>query len=636
MVLRTFIACVVTAALALPATAQKSTVDPNVLDNSPEEVKEEPDPRLAERVTIDCANVRLHTALERISAETGVIVRAGRSKTDWVVRDVPVLACARDLPLGVLLRGIADANHLLLSRTRIGDIISYRVRRDTRRQKELDTFEETRATAARAAASYDWDVLAQVKDLPESALTEHAGSDPFRAYTLSTLQAVSNILAELGPEVRDRVLTDETVVLGLANAPESMKPHLMAAFESMWKSAERSALRDGRSASDPLDEQLSRCFVRVNFDRWGGYPDKLSVQIWLHSSLSEVDHHKFRSLMQKYAPQLPLRPEVPKPKLELGDLGPRYTKLSLSGNDSPGFLDTKVKVAAPDDGSEPTYSDLLRGVSRATGYSIVAEGVAARYLRRVWTHTKKLPTMFDRQITAREALDFATGTRFDGVDWYVDEKYKLIVGRDREWIKRLKALVPEKLLLDMKEKLDGRGIDLDDLEPLVELTRDQIYEWIRQCPEFPEIEVLGWPASDVIGDSPWRLYFALSPSERALAKSGDGVPLAGFDRAWLCRMLRGYVADRLMQVFMSSYPYQSDPALAPLMQGINTYADPEALPDLCIRVEKHERPKPFEGKHFYTMHVEEQGTGELHAQGSLSGGGFPIRAPERKSKPDKP
>ena len=195
VVLRTFIVCVVTAALALPATAQKSTVAPNVLDNSPEEVKEEPDPRLAERVTIDCANVRLHTALERISAETGVIVRAGRNKTDWVVRDVPVLACARDLPLGVLLRGIADANHLLLSRTRIGDIISYRIRRDTKRQTELDTFEETRAAAAQAAATYDWDVLAQVKELPESAFTEHAGSDPFGADTLSAMPAISNILA---------------------------------------------------------------------------------------------------------------------------------------------------------------------------------------------------------------------------------------------------------------------------------------------------------------------------------------------------------------------------------------------------------------------------------------------------------
>ena len=119
MVLRTLVICVVTAALALPATAQKSTVDPNISGSPPLELKEEPDLRLAETLTIDCANVRLHTALARISAETGVIVRAGRNKTDWVVRDVPVLACARDLPLGVLLRGIADANHLLLSRTRI-------------------------------------------------------------------------------------------------------------------------------------------------------------------------------------------------------------------------------------------------------------------------------------------------------------------------------------------------------------------------------------------------------------------------------------------------------------------------------------------------------------------------------------
>ena len=50
-------------------------------------------------------------------------------------------------------------------------------------------------------------------------------------------------------------------------------------------------------------------------------------------------------------------------------------------------------------------------------------------------------------------------------------------------------------------------------------------------------------ANDVSGDSPWRLYFALSPSERALAKSGDGVPLGGFDREWLCRMMRRYVTE---------------------------------------------------------------------------------------------
>ena len=121
-----------------------------------------------------------------------------------------------------------------------------------------------------------------------------------------------------------------------------------------------------------------------------------------------VGGRQFLSMLGKKAKELPARPEIPKAHFDADKLDSRYVELKLSGPDGPAFLDKNVKIEPPKDKKKPTYSDLLRGVSEAIGYSIVAEGCAARNVRvMAITDSEKLPTMFGHETSVREILKFA-------------------------------------------------------------------------------------------------------------------------------------------------------------------------------------------------------------------------------------
>ena len=626
-----------------PVCGDKVTVDPNT---TPSTIAVSPssstDDRLDQKISYDSVHKRLHDVVDDLSKTTGVKLRCGKSESDWKVRDVPVLVCSRDLPLGVLLRGLADTTHLLLSRNTVDKVISYRIWRDLKREKELAAFEESRQAALLAAISHDWDSLSLLKDVPESALEErHAqGSvypDEGRLWGAES-RAASMAVAELGLEAKDRVLAGETILLSYQYAPAYLKPHIKAVFESHCKAVELYSAREGQKPPEPLDEErLNKCYIRIASHERGSYrfdEQELSVEICSSGyGFRKVSTSDYETYVRKNQPDLPARPEVPKPNLQTEMLDKRYVKLSLSEKDGPAFLDTKVKIKVPEDGTKPDYSDLLCAVSKAAGCSVIAEGAAARYLCLVFNNRDKVAGMFGRDITMREALAFTTS--LDKMDWYADEENKLIVGRDREWTERLKALVPEKLLRDFSNKMEKDGVDLDDLEPLVGLTRYQVYEWICYCPEFPEVRTLESSGLAVSGERLWALYFALSAPERALAKAGRPVSLAGCDRAWICSVLRGEMAVQKEGNLLRGKPLSGERELTPEMMKIDAFTDPDELPDLSIRIEKHVFTKPMEGKHYYSIHLDGQDDHTIQAAQVLYGF-FPVQKIEPKAEPKKP
>jgi hypothetical protein len=280
------------------------------------------------------------------------------------------------------------------------------------------------------------------------------------------------------------------------------------------------------------------------------------------------------------------------------DLDSEYAKIPLGfvSTGGPAFLDTKINVPAPEKPIKPSYFDLMRGLSKATGYSIVAEGKGARSAMPTMMDEQKLPMLFDRDVTVREILGLSWQT-----EWYMNEDKKILIGRDPEWIMRVKALVPEKLLLGLHHKYEDDGIDLDELEPLSRLTHDQIREWIGRCPDFPEVQGLYGVALDVSGDNPWRMYFALASDEKKAAKSGSPVPMEGFDIKWLCRMLRQAAARELNQFFVSGSAL-TRPAV--WMTDIGLFIGSDSAPDLRIWIERYNLPQPLTGKHSYVLHVE--------------------------------
>ena len=105
------------AAATQRAWGEKITVDQNTPEarSATEERSSKVDVRLAQKVTYEGGYKRLHNVAEDLSAITGVKIRAGRSSKDWRVRDIPLVVCVRDLPLGKLLHALADCAHVKLA-----------------------------------------------------------------------------------------------------------------------------------------------------------------------------------------------------------------------------------------------------------------------------------------------------------------------------------------------------------------------------------------------------------------------------------------------------------------------------------------------------------------------------------------
>lgn len=556
------------------------------------------DPRLSEKVTIDCVNGRLYNALDRISAETGVTLHAGRTTHDWQVRDYPVVVCARDLPLGVLLRSIADATHLLLSKTGPEEEVAYRIWRDARRRSELDAFEKKRASALRAAIAWDWDtIVAGGKRLVE-------GDRRLPGTWVPSHKGVSEALSYLGEGVRDRVIDGENIVFVVANAP----PAVQTLFRE-W-------LKDVDYYDYTLEEKLNTCCVDIRTRQRGAYDGELHVEAWIIRGRAEFDTSDYPPWLTGLDAHWPDRPVVPSAVLEADRLPSRYVRFDPLKDGGPAFLDTKLSIPAPEGKKSPTYSDLLPDISDAIGYSIVAEGCAARYCPPVDSFIYRFPGMFDREITVREALSWAS--RNARQQWYLDEENKLILGRDPEWNERVKGLVPEKLLVDLAAKLKGSGLDLEDLEPVVNLTEEQCRQWIGYCPEFPDVEAI--PERIVQGGTFIRLYLALSASDRALAKAGTPVSLDGCDPGLVAEVLRRFASWYAKHLCLGGH---TDQLTAPMLKA-ESLLDPGYFRHATIHLEKHygtTDPKVYT----YLIHV----TADIGGKAETVTHGIPAAIPIR-------
>jgi len=85
------------------------------------------------------------------------------------------------------------------------------------------------------------------------------------------------------------------------------------------------------------------------------------------------------------------------------------------------------------------------------------------------------------------------------------------------WVARHTALVPESLLLDLSHKLNGKGLDLDDVIPIALLSVQQKSEWISSSKELMHIELMeSSPERQVAILDVDRQWIAGSDSSKAL------------------------------------------------------------------------------------------------------------------------
>jgi hypothetical protein len=514
------------------------------------------DPRLAQRVTYQGGYKRLHAVAEELTRQTGVTIRAGLSREDWRVRDVPLIVCIKDMPLGKLLNTLADTAHATFavdkSPSAVDGMPVYRLYRTKQQQDEITKALDARVEANRKLALWAWDTLVAYAKMPDASSDIKAVKTDVEQATLSGLgtllagapvvdgtsaRQLAKALAALGPNARAKFAAGDEINLWVRNNAAVSALYDYAIGRPMTR---ESAIERSSEALQPTDAERAEAYFAVKLVRQEKQSDEGAFQCQIFGIPVEDTSSRFST----YWVAAPVRcakalaaveklhlPQPPDTKAafepDKGLPGPGFKRLAEDADYNVEPFQTKITLDLPK-ASRPsnTRGELLIALCKASGLSVVCEDFASQKLPDHWL----FPGDATRADNAGYVLK-SIAIRKDVV-WFFDSDSKLVVGWADDWRKHHQALVAESLLAGIRAKRESRaGAELDDVVALWELTTDQIAEWIDETPDWAGVYFANGATAAM-----WRIYNRLTTEQKALANSPDGLPIGSLDVASVMKL----------------------------------------------------------------------------------------------------
>lgn len=539
-----------------PCIADKVTTDPNIAA-AVATVGQDSDSRLAQKVAYQGGYKRLHAIAEELTKQTGVTVRAGLSRADWRVRDIPLIVCVKDMPLGTLLRSVASCAHATFAidkgSTTVDGKPVYRLCRTKEQQNEITKNLGARAEANRKLALWAWDTLVAYSKMPDASSEIKAAKGEIARVSMTRTQSVfestpvvdgtstrklAQALASLGPDARARFAAGDEINLWVRD-----NSVVGALYEYVVARQPAVVLADGKPAEllQPTDLERTEAYFAVKMLRQESRLDEGAFQCQMYGIPTGDDTSGRNTTYWSAAPvqsaralaaidklKLPKPPDT-KAAFESDDSlpGPSFKRLTQDTDYSVEPLQAKISLDLPKTPAPwNTRAELLTALCKASGLNIVCEDFVSQKMPMYW-YFPAVPVRSDTPGSVLRTI----AVRNDTV-WFFDRDSKLIVGWADNWRKHHNALVEESLLASIRAKRASfAGAELEDLVGLWELSGDQFSEWIGQTPDFAGIYCPGGAPTAM-----WRLYNRLRPEDKALARSSDGLPLANLDISWVMNM----------------------------------------------------------------------------------------------------
>lgn len=522
---------VITVLLTAPGFADKVVVDPNCLSVKTNiAVDDQPDPRLSKKITYDSGSKRLYVAVEEISRLAGMDIHCGNNKKDWVVRDIPVVICVKDMPLGKLLRAIADATHTWFASERIGDDPqkTYRIYRRHIENARIDSYYEEKRMHALAVASWQWDALVAC------GMSEKNQGIP------RNMRLLGEILGQLGPGVKENVLAGEELVFGAKQAGCG-KP-LSELQGNLWGDVFQCEDNGGPFIAQDLSNLMLT--LELQEDDVRGRADITALLQAFNDSPpygargTGIAVKAPRELEKKGLGLSPYPEDVkvPDPQTDMANPAMVWLDPATSSEWDHSILSAKINVKRPEHKDEVVFADAIRAIALASGLNIVVEDFASHFPPR----QQNLDSVFTKNASVTECL--LSKLRFQGClgsrkpvvgynTWFLNEKDNLLIGWaddgvDNRWRDHHKNLLPEDYVNDLKSKIAREGLDVDDAAHLTTLSPRSLDEWVYTCYGTPWVQqVFNLHNPSIL----WKLYDSLDSNDKLAAKSESGLILAKLD-----------------------------------------------------------------------------------------------------------
>ncbi|MCE5324456.1 hypothetical protein LLG46_14240 [bacterium] len=547
-------------------------VDPNTVAKSgPKE-----DLRLSQKITYDSGYKRLNYVTDDLSRMTGVNILCGQNKNDWKVRDIPVVVCVKDLPLGKLLRAIADATHTRFTSEKIGDNPekSYRIYRRSTDQEQLDVYVQKQHDYSLEDAAWQWD-----------ALTAYGKSNdnPPDDSSLRDTWLIARMIAGLGSDSKDKLLDGDTLTFRGTDPANSayLEEYYRHICEQAYNPSHTSCPQFENVENAPLGIKLVDNGVEAGIEMlFSPGPIKTDDGTYIGFSIGGNLHDA--GALQDKVTGLPPRPKAaPTPSLDDEIANPEMTPLSGrmpddTTNDS--FLMTKITLEESLSATDLTFAKAIQAIAQTGQCNIVTEDFTSQKAQKYQWLNSNL-----RDHTKKSVSDILN--MFGGSTWFVNEDDSLIIGwqnRRQNWREHHANLLPEEYLNGLMTKLNGEGLTLEDVIHMSNIPEPSAKEWVVYTDDFKDL--YQWKL-----DPAWRLYDALTLEDKQLAKSNDGLPLGKFDSTWIADFFR---AEKMRQLPSLEPAYFASPGMDieayrdGVKQNNLALSDPAIISTMVMRIQK--------------------------------------------------
>lgn len=553
--------------------AKKITLDPNLPGKQKPSDQGQADVRLSQKITYDSGYKRLYAVAEDLTQLSGVYIVCGSSKKDWRVRDVPVVICVKDMPLGKLLKTITDTTHTRLTADKIGDDpkLSYRIYRSIREETEIDSYFQRAKDADLEQIKWRWD-----------AMVAYGKSDNELPGISKETKLLAKLIASLGPDAKSKMLNYETLQISGSN-PATQK--ITDELYMLHLKELQSRVNTDAEVYVPTREDKDNVSFRIKLQEQS---DSIGLSLGFHPiamgehtySCNSIDIYEARSLPEKgfKLPAYPADIKRLKPRDDMQNPDMVFLDKYKDGDwNRPLLKDKKFDLIKPKDKKDFTLADIMREISAISGCNIVVEDFISQ---RAYT-SQLIDGMFKKDTTIADTLRHENFGGWKLYSWFFNEEEKLMVGCVDDWRRWHRAMLSEEYMDSLKTKIDGPGVDVDDVVHFGSLSIDSYYDWI-QC---KDLECLANTGSS--HEALWLLYDALQSGDKLLAKSDNGLPLAKFDCSWIT----GFCYEqRKQEISVIEFTKRSDTEKQKLADDLELknriMLDPQVISTIVMRVQQ--------------------------------------------------
>lgn len=546
------------------------------------------DERLNQKITYTAIDKRLGNVLSELSAISGVVIKCGKTKEDWQVQDIPVVVCVRGLELGKLLRSIAESAHLTLTPTTVNGITLYRIWRSSDIEKMMNDYQTALTDYGLASVKRDLDSWQKWGSMSQSDWDEAVNKPNERDSQLRSMgidpdlhnscsRSFALLLATADPDIKQKILAGERIKWVVSDLPKPMADHAASIVRNYYLQQREQQEKYAREHPDANisvfefkdeDIQNARIQVWMSKDSIPSLMSKLTSPRGGRTPVADINSNLVQDRMKDQPIKYPREPKTEySPNLKIIQ--------SYSSEDTP-LLQTKIKIDKPKDRADLKYRDLLVLFSEAVGYSIVCEDFRSH---DIYCPLNRLSGVLDCEIAVKDVLVRLTRKQ----SWYADEDAKLIVSSSLNWYSDHTNLAPASLVDYINIKMNGDGVYLDDMLLLMQLTRGQYNAWFQNSygMNFPRgIEAFFRDT----GNPFWSFIGSLSPEDKELAKSGDGLSLGKFDPQYISGLLQFAVQSLEEERFIPDDRW---------VDTLETMGQEDMLPRLTMKLVRQEAEPSF-------------------------------------------